>query len=91
MSTIPTGKGPADEPVAWGGAVTALVVAAIPVLRAFNVSVSEDQANAILGILAPLIAFGTLLVRSQVTPTAKAQDAVNSAAAAPPGAPVPKL
>lgn len=79
---------PSKEPVAWGGAITALATAGIPLLRAFNVNVTESQANAILGFLAALIVVGTLLVRSQVTPVTKAQDAISTALTVSPLDPV---
>jgi len=70
---------PANEPTAWSGAITALFVAGIPLLRAFHVSISEDQSNAILGFLAALILVATILVRSQVTPTHIANAAITEA------------
>lgn len=70
---------PSNEPVAIGGALTALATAAIPVLRAFGVEVTEDQSTASLTFLAALIAFGTLVVRSRVTPVNRAQDKIDEA------------
>jgi hypothetical protein len=81
----------AQEPVAVGGSLTAIAVAAIPVLRAFGVNVTEDQATAVLGLLAALIAFGTLLIRSLVTPVEKANDVINAAYIAQSGDPKPSL
>jgi hypothetical protein len=85
------GKGPTDEPVAWGGAISALAIAGIPVLRAFGVSITKDQADAVLAFLAAVIGFGTLLVRAQVTPVAKARDVIDAAYLTQPGEPKPKL
>ena len=70
---------PTSEPTAWGGAITALFVAGIPLLRAFGVNISEDQSNAILGFLAAFIVVGTLVLRNQVVPLGKAENAVEDA------------
>lgn len=70
---------PSNEPVGWGGALTALAVAAIPLLRAFGVDVTEDQSSALLGFLAAVIGIGTLVVRSKVTPVATAEKAIDRA------------
>ena len=75
---------PANEPVSFNGAITALAVAAIPLLRAFGVNVTEDQSSAILAFLAALIVFGTLIVRSRVTPVKKANDLIDQAFRADP-------
>lgn len=82
---------PSSEPVGWAGATTAVAVAAIPLLRAFHVNITEDQANAILGFLAAAIVFLTLAVRARVTPTDKAQNVVDAAYIAQPGDPKPTL
>lgn len=75
---------PANEPTAWSGAVTALAVAAIPLLRAFNVNVTQAQSDAVLGFLAALIVVATVFVRSKVTPIAEAQKKVDQAFIADP-------
>lgn len=82
---------PKNEPVAWGGAITALAVAAIPLLQAFGVNITEQQASALLAFLAALIAFGTLVLRAVVTPTAKANDRITQAFNADPATDHPPL
>ena len=62
-----------DEPVAFGGAITALVQAVIGVLVAFNIDITPDQQTAILTLTASLVAFtalGATIARNQVTPVA---------------------
>lgn len=69
-----------NEPVAIGGALTVLATAAIPFLRAFGIyDMTPDQVDAFLGFLAAIIGVGTFVVRSFVTPTAKAQDKIDEA------------
>lgn len=73
------------EPVSWGGAITAVAVATIPVLRAFGVEVTEQQSSAVLGLLAAMILAGTVVVRSKVTPVGKAEQKIMEAFHATPG------
>jgi len=64
------------EPARVVGFITALVA----LLVAFGVELSSDQQNAILGIVAAvLILLGSEVTRSQVTPTAKAEEDVAEA------------
>lgn len=70
---------PQKEPVAWGGSITALAVATFPMLRAFGVDVTVEQSDALLGFLAALIVVGTLVVRANVVPLGKAENAVETA------------
>ena len=74
-----------NEPVALGGVVTAVAVAAIPFLRSFGVDITQDQSNATLGLLAALIVAGTFFVRSRVTPVERANDRITEAFHATPG------
>jgi hypothetical protein len=56
-----------SEPAVITGIITAFVTAAIGLLVAFGLDITEDQTNAILGmtaVLAPIIA--ALVIRSQV-------------------------
>ena len=68
-----------NKSVGLGGAITAVAVAAIPVLRAFGVNVTEDQANALLGLLAALIGLGTYLASSRVVNRTTAERAITEA------------
>ncbi len=70
---------PQKEPVAWGGAITALAVATFPLLRAFGVNITVEQSDAILSFLAALIVIGTLVIRANVVPLGKAENVVSLA------------
>ena len=76
---------PKNEPVSFSGAITALAVATIPLLRAFSVSISEAQSDAILAFLAAAIALGTIVLRSQVTTKANAEEKITEAFQSTPG------
>ena len=70
---------PRSEPITWSGALTALAVAAIPLLRAFGKEITEEQSNALLTFLSALIVFGTVALRSTVTPVEKAERLIKKA------------
>ena len=82
---------PTSEPVAWGGVISAVAIAAIPFLRSVGLHITEDQSNSFLGLLAAVTLAGTFYVRSKVTPSntavprSDAEAAVNEAMLAQPG------
>ncbi len=62
-----------NEPAAFGGAISALVQAILGVIVAFNLSITPEQQQAILGLTASLVSITILvavIVRQNVTPTA---------------------
>lgn len=70
-----------SEPVITVATITAAVSAIIALLVAFGLDLSDDQRNAILGVVAvvaPIIAGA--LARGYVTPVPKANAAVEQAA-----------
>jgi len=68
-----------NKGVGFGGVITAVAVAAIPALRAFGVNVTEDQANALLGLLAALIGLGTYVASSKLVSKTRAERAITEA------------
>lgn len=73
------------EPVINTTIIVELLGAIITVLVAFNVPVTEDQRNAIIGLaiaLGALFGLGAGYMRSQVTPVRKVTDVVIPAAIA---------
>ena len=74
---------PNSEPVGWGAGVTALAMATMPMLTAFGINITQNQSAAVLGFLSALVLFLGLFVRSKVTPTAKAEAAVETALLTP--------
>jgi hypothetical protein len=82
------------EPARWIGYVTTAAGAIIGLAIAFGANITDDERNAIIATIVatgPIILFIVEFTRSKVTPTEKAQDLINIAAASPPGAPVPKV
>ena len=80
------------EPAAIVGTITAIVSALLVFAKAFGLSITEDQQDAIRGLVAvaaPLVA--GLVIRSFVTPTERAQDRIDEAYIAQPGDPKPAL
>ena len=82
---------PAEQPVAWSGAIIGVVVAAIPLLRALNVEISKETEDAIFGFALAVIVLATLIVRQVTTTKARAQAAIDKAYLAQPGDPAPTL
>lgn len=75
------------EPAVIVNAVTAFITAAIGVLVAFGVDVTEDQRNAILGLVAAistLILIAGPIIRQYVTPVEKAEAKIDEAFAEDP-------
>jgi hypothetical protein len=90
------------EPLWNSASIQALVSAVLGVLVAFNVSVDDAQRNAILGLTAAvcgIIFGGTVVARTQVTPTAKVEEikaeafsaGVEAVVNAPPAPGLPRL
>ena len=74
-----------SEPVITVATITAAVSAIIALLVAFGLDLSDDQRNAILGVVAvaaPIIAGA--LARGYVTPVSKAERSIDTAFAADP-------
>lgn len=60
-----------NEPAAFGGAVTALIQAVIGVLVAFNLNVTPEQQQAVLGLTTALVSMTVIVaavIRQNVTP-----------------------
>lgn len=60
-----------NEPAAFGGAVTALIQAVIGVLVAFNLNVTPEQQQAILGLTTAIVSMTVIVaavIRQNVTP-----------------------
>lgn len=60
-----------NEPAAFGGAVTALIQAVIGVLVAFNLNVTPEQQQAILGLTTAIVSMTVIvaaIIRQNVTP-----------------------
>jgi ABC-type uncharacterized transport system permease subunit len=61
------------EPVVVGNSVPALLAAVLALLKAFNiVDFSADQLAALLAVVTTAIAVVSVVIRSKVTPDAKA-------------------
>lgn len=76
------------EPATVISTVTAALSAVIGVAVAFGVDLSDTQRNAVLGAIAPLVTVIFLLgpiIRSQVTPSSKAEDLIERAYRMTPG------
>lgn len=66
-----------NEPAAFGGAVTALVQAIIGFVVAFNLDITPEQQNAILGLTTALVSMTVLVaavIRQNVTPIYNPKD-----------------
>ena len=66
-----------NEPAAFGGAISALVQAILGVIVAFNLSITLEQQQAILGLTTALISMTVVvaaIVRQNVTPTFNPKD-----------------
>lgn len=60
-----------NEPAAFGGAVTALIQAVIGVLVAFNLDITPEQQQAVLGLTTALVSMTVIIaavIRQNVTP-----------------------
>lgn len=60
-----------NEPAAFGGAVTALIQAIIGVLVAFNLDITPEQQQAVLGLTTALVSMTVIVaavIRQNVTP-----------------------
>lgn len=57
-----------SEPAALTNGIIALVTAALALLVAFGVDVTQEQSAAILGFVAAVVAFAGFFIRSKVTP-----------------------
>ena len=73
------------EPVAISTGITTLVTAGFAIATAFGMDLSQQQQTSILGFVAAMILVAGLLTRSKVTPTAKAEAAVETALNTTPG------
>lgn len=66
-----------NEPAAFGAAVTSLVQAIIGFVLAFNLDITPEQQQAILGLTTALISMTVIvaaIVRQNVTPTFNPKD-----------------
>lgn len=75
------------EPAAIVGSVTAIVSALLVFAKAMGLSITEEQQDAIRGlvaVVAPIVA--GLIIRGFVVPTDKANDRIRQAALMEPGA-----
>lgn len=70
---------PTNQPVAWSGVLTALALNSMTLLRVFGVDITQDQSEAILGLLGSIIAVGALLLALRTVTTKKAENAVQTA------------
>lgn len=60
------------EPAAFGGVITGLIQAIIGILVSFNVPLTPDQQQAVLGMTTALVSLTVLvsiIIRQNVTPT----------------------
>lgn len=66
-----------NEPAAFGGVMTGLIQAVIGVLVAFNVPLTQEQQQAVLGMTTAIVSLTVLvsiIVRQNVTPVANPKD-----------------
>ena len=66
-----------NEPAAFGGVITGLIQAIIGVLVAFNVSLTPEQQQAVIGLTTALVSMTviiSIIVRQNVTPTFNPRD-----------------
>lgn len=74
------------EPAAIVGTITAIVSALLVFAKAMGLSITEEQQDAIRGlvaVVAPIVA--GLIIRGLVVPTERANDRIRQAALMPPG------
>lgn len=70
------------EPARIISIITAFATAVLGLIAAFGLDVSDSQRNAIIGVIAPtvtMIVVAGELIRSQVTPTTKAEQKITEA------------
>jgi hypothetical protein len=66
-----------NEPAAFGGVVSGLIQAIIGVLVAFNVNLTPEQQQAVIGLTTALVSMTvivSIIVRQNVTPTFNPRD-----------------
>ena len=67
-----------EEPVVFLGAIPGVFTAALAVLLAFGVDITEEQVATLLGLVAALIAAVTAIQRNRVWPDAKVQEIMDA-------------
>jgi hypothetical protein len=75
------------EPAVIISALTAFATAVIGVLVVFGIDMSDDQRNAVIGVIAPTVIVIAMLggiIRQFVVPVAKAEDKIEEAYTADP-------
>ena len=66
-----------NEPAAFGGVVSGLIQAIIGVLVAFNINMTPEQQQAVIGLTTALVSMTviiSIIVRQNVTPTFNPRD-----------------
>ncbi len=76
------------EPATIVSSLIGLITAVLGLAAAFGLNISDEQQNAIIGVVIPASAFIALIgpiIRQFVTPTKKAEKAIEDAYTATPG------